>query len=71
MPATGQQAVDVVQQGVGAVNQAVLSATDAPPTVTVDVGMQGSDTNGTEDHHMSGLESSTALGQHDEDVEMT
>lgn len=71
MPATGQQTVDVVQQGVGAVYQAAMSATDAPPTVTVNVGTQGTDTNGTEDHVMSGLVSAAALGQHDEDVEMT
>lgn len=66
MPATGQQTVDVVQQGVGAVYQAAMSATDAPPTVTVNVG-----TNSNEDHHMPSLESAAALEQHDEDVEMT
>lgn len=71
MPATGQQTVDVVQQGVGAVYQAAMSTTDAPPTVTVNVGSQGTDTNGNGDHLMSGLESAAALGQHDEDVEMS
>ncbi|KAI7969616.1 hypothetical protein EIK77_001143 [Talaromyces pinophilus] len=71
MPATGQQTVDVVQQGVGAVYQAAMSATDAPPTVTVNVDTQGTDTNGNGDHLMSGLESAAALGRHDEDVEMS
>lgn len=71
MPATGQQTVDVVQQGVGAVYQAAMSATDAPPTVTVNVGTQGTDTVGDEDQLMSGLESAAAKEQHNEDVEMS
>jgi COMPASS component BRE2 len=79
VPATGQQTVDVVQQGVGAVYQAAISATDAPPTVTVNVGTQGqglsSTVNGNGDHLMSGIDSAAASGQagngHDEDVEMT
>ncbi|EED14205.1 histone-lysine N-methyltransferase (Bre2), putative [Talaromyces stipitatus ATCC 10500] len=78
VPATGQRSVDVVQEGVGAVYEAAMLATDAPPTVTVNVGTEeqgtSNDINGNGDH-MSGLVTGTVLGSvgngHDEDVEMT
>lgn len=79
-PASGQQGLDVVQDGVGAVYQAAMSNTNAPPTIKiVEVGQNGSISRsepvGDEDHYMSGLDPGTENGQSgnkiDEDTEMT